>query len=134
MVLVYHPEARGSLPLGMGVNGPLLLGNLRVIVRVFARAMNPCVVAARPVHRHTLARVRGVPLGKPPAGKTCAVTLDASKYLGTLVPSSSRGHRASSSFAGWPETRSSWLQPWGVSPLTSSPPCLLCRTHRTFDL
>jgi len=68
--------------------------------------MNPCGVAFGPVHRHNLSRVRGVPLGKPPAGKTGAVILDASMYLGASTPSSSRGHRASSSLAGGPEARS----------------------------
>ncbi len=71
--------------------------------------MNPCLVAFGPVHLHNLSHVRGVPLGKPPAGQTGAVfcgLLKACKYLGAAAPSSSRGHRASSSLAGGPEARS----------------------------
>jgi len=41
--------------------------------------------------------VCGVPLGKPPAGKTGAVNVDTSKYLGASAPSSSGGHPARSS-------------------------------------
>jgi hypothetical protein len=44
----YHLGARGPRPSGMGVNGPLPLGNLRATGRRFARAMNPCVVAFGP--------------------------------------------------------------------------------------
>jgi hypothetical protein len=88
------------------MNDLVPLGNHCAILDTFARAMNPCGVAFGPVDLHNLSSVRGVPLGKPPAGKTVAVILDASKYLGTSVPSSSRGHRACSSLAGWPEARS----------------------------
>jgi hypothetical protein len=82
---------------GMGVNGPLSPGDLRAIVQMFAWAMNPGLVAARLVHPHNLSRVRGVPTEKLPLGTTCAVLLEVSTYLGTLVPSSSGGHPASSS-------------------------------------
>ena len=61
----------------------------------FARAMNPCVVGLGTVRR-AQPSVRGVPPGKPLAGKTFAVILDVSKYLGTSVPSSSSGRLASS--------------------------------------
>jgi hypothetical protein len=87
----------------------LLFSNTRAILPVCARAMTSCVVAFGPVHRHNLSRVRGVPLGKPPAGTTGAVScglMVAFKYLGALAPRSSRGHRASSSLAGEPEARS----------------------------
>jgi hypothetical protein len=46
--LIYHLGARGPLPSGMGVHGPVPLGNLRATVRMFARAMNPCLVAFAP--------------------------------------------------------------------------------------
>src|SRR5260370_8884034 len=101
-----HPGARGPLTSAMGMNGLLPLGNHCAIRDTFARAMTPREVAFGPVDRHNLSSVRGVPLGKPPAGKTVAVILVASKYPGTSVPSSSRGHRACSSLAGWPEARS----------------------------
>src|SRR5260370_15412064 len=101
-----HPGARGPLTSAMGMNGLLPLGNHCAIRDTFARAMTPRAVAFGQVDRHTLSTVRGVPLGKPPAGKTVAVILVASKYLGPSVPSSSRGHRACSSLAGWPEARS----------------------------
>jgi hypothetical protein len=59
------------------MHDPLPKGNLYALVQVFAWAMNPGLVAARPVHLHNLARVRGVPLDNLPAGKTCAVLLEA---------------------------------------------------------
>src|SRR5258707_4566455 len=98
-----------GLPSGREVNGPhpFCCSNACAILPVRARAMNPCGVAFGPVHLHNLSRVRGVPLDKPPVGKTCAVILDASKYLGASAPSSARGHRARSSLAGGPEARSS---------------------------
>ena len=65
------------------MHGPLPLGNLYAIVQVFAWAMNPGVVAARPVHQHTLARVRGVPRDNLPAGKTCAVLWEAPRIAAT---------------------------------------------------
>ena len=85
------------LPSGTGMNGPvpLLLSNIRAMLGTFARAMNPCLVGFAPVHL-AQPNVRGVPPGKPLAGKTFAVILDVSKYLGTSVPSSSSGHLASS--------------------------------------
>src|SRR5438105_4769751 len=94
----------------MGMNDVLPPGNQCAIVRLFARALNPCVVAVRPV-LFAQSNVRGVPLGKPPAGKTVAVIWDASKYLGVSAPSSSRGHRASCSR----KREAPWLKPWGVS-------------------
>ena len=95
----------------MGVNGllPFLCSNACVLLPVCARALNPCGVAFWPVHLHNRSSDRGIPLGKPPAGKTCAVScglMVAFKYLGALAPSSSRGHRASSSLAGESEARS----------------------------
>jgi hypothetical protein len=43
--------------------------------------MNPCLVGYGPV-LFAQPHVLRVPLGNPPAGKTFAVTLDASKYAG----------------------------------------------------
>jgi hypothetical protein len=97
---IYHPEARGPLPSGMEMNGPLPLGNHCAIRDTFARAMNPCLGAFGLVYLHNLSRVCGVPLGKPPAGKTGAVSWglrEASKYLGASAPRSSGGHPACSS-------------------------------------
>src|SRR5260370_32008955 len=55
------------------------------------------VSGGRRPHAPSQSTVCGVPLGKPPAGKTGAVNLDSSKYLGATAPSSSGGHPASSS-------------------------------------
>src|SRR5258708_34086469 len=98
--------------------------------------MDPCLVAFGPVHLHTLSHVRGVPLGKPPAGQTGAVfcgLLKACKYLGAAAPSSARGHRASSSLAGGPEARSP------VAFARGSVTCALlcsavCIVHRKLDI
>src|SRR5258708_5510064 len=48
----YHSGARGPLPSGRGVNGPLLLlcSNTRALLPVGARALTPCGVACGPVH------------------------------------------------------------------------------------
>ena len=43
------------------MNDPLPAGNLRAMVQVFARAMTPCLVAARPVHLHNRSSVRTLP-------------------------------------------------------------------------
>ena len=49
------------------------LGKLCAMVQMFARAMNPCLVAARPVHRHNLSSVRRVAGSNPSRRKTFAV-------------------------------------------------------------
>ncbi len=47
---IYHSGARGPLPSGRGVNGPLLLlcSNTRALLPVGARALTPCGVACGP--------------------------------------------------------------------------------------
>ncbi len=66
------------------------------ILQVFARAMNPCVVAFGPVHLHhrmfAAFRWRSRQRVTRAGG-----TLHFSKYLGASAPSSSGGHPASSS-------------------------------------
>src|SRR5260370_10599860 len=73
----YHSGAKGPLPSGRGVNGPLLFlcSNTRALLPVGARALTPCGVACGPAPAGASfqAMVRGVPLGKPPAGTTGAV-------------------------------------------------------------
>jgi hypothetical protein len=72
---IYHPGARGPLPAGRGMNGPLPEGSHCVLLERFVRALNPCGVACGPAPAGApcQAMVRGVPLGKPPAGKISAV-------------------------------------------------------------
>jgi len=79
----YHPGARGPLPSGRGMNGPLPEGSHCDILELFVRAMNPCVVACGPAPSGAFfqSMVRGVPLGKPPAGKIIAVH-SIPKYAG----------------------------------------------------
>jgi hypothetical protein len=79
------------------MNGPVPLpfSNICAMLGAFAQAMNLCLVGFGPVHL-AQPNVRGVPPGKPLAGKTFAAILDASKYLGASAPSSSSGHLASS--------------------------------------
>src|SRR5260370_17163663 len=55
------------------------------------------VSGGRRPHAPSQSNSGGVSMGKPPAGKTGAVNLDTSKYLGATAPSSSGGHPASSS-------------------------------------
>jgi hypothetical protein len=57
---------------------PVPFANICALVGAFAQAMNLWVVGVGPVHL-AQPHVRGVPPGKPLAGKTCAVSLDASK-------------------------------------------------------
>jgi hypothetical protein len=95
-IVIYHPGARGPLPSGRGMNGPLPPDNHCVILELFVRAMNPCGVACGPAPSGApcQAMVRGVPLGKPPAGKISAVH-SSPKYAGPptgrqLVPADTR--------------------------------------------
>jgi hypothetical protein len=94
---VYQCGARGPLPLGIGVNGPLHwpYANTCAMLALFARAMNPCLVASGP-GLFAQPTVRGVAGRNPSRWKTVAVILDVSTYLGAAVPSSSSGHLASS--------------------------------------
>jgi hypothetical protein len=84
--------------------------------------MNPGVgLAQRSLHNRLFAALLGASCPSVKQSQSSVAPLEASKYLGTSVPSSSRGHRASSSFAGWPEARSPRLEPWGVSRGTHAP-------------
>src|SRR5258708_29304835 len=103
----------------MGVNGPLLFlcSNTRARLPVGARALPPCGVACGPAPSGASfqAMVRGVPLGKPPAGTTGAVhssRTSAGHPSGRqLVPADTR-HVARHPVV---QPRSPWLSPWGVS-------------------
>src|SRR5262249_44067549 len=93
------------LPSGMGMNGPLPPITRRALVQMFARAMNPCEVGFSRMHLHNRMFVALLGVSRPSV-KHAQYRASCSKYLGASSPSSSRGHRARSSFAGWPETRS----------------------------
>src|SRR5262245_5280437 len=95
---------------------PVPPGNRCVIVRVFARAMTPCLVACWPVHRHNPARVRRVAGSKPARHKTFAVSLDAAKYRGPPCPQECRwtpGKELVSDSRQWREAPG--FSPLGVS-------------------
>ena len=82
----YHSGARGPLPSGRrdeSPSTPCSSENICAMLDLFARAMNPCVVAFGPV-LFAPSNVRGVPLEKPPAGTTFAV---ASVLLQVFWPS-----------------------------------------------
>src|SRR5712691_7053456 len=84
------PSADGEWPMPLGTAG------LQVDTACMHTGDEPVSGGRRP-HAPAQSTVCGVPLGKPPAGKTGAVNLDTSKYLGATAPSSSGGHPASSS-------------------------------------
>ena len=120
----YQPGARGLLPSGMRMNGPLPPGDQCAIVRVFARAMNPCWVGFGPV-LFAQSNVRGVVGSNLSRRRTFAVSLDASKYLGASASSSTGGHPARSS-VGFAQPRSPCVHAWGVSRVRTCGPYHNC--------
>jgi hypothetical protein len=113
---VYALGLASSPPASLEVNDPLPKRNCRATEQVFARAMNPCVVADQASAFPTNCSRRSA--RESASGKNIRSHLgyhQVSKHLGASTPSSARGHRASSSLAGWPGARSLWIEPWAVS-------------------